>query len=236
MGAFASGIAHEVGNPLAAVIGYVEILGRGQRSETERAELLSRSQGELLRIDRCLRDLLEFARPRQVALVAVDVVAIVTDALRCFEDQPRAANVQIVRDFPAAEALGGATMLRAMAEAERLREVVVNIISNGLDALAGVAGEPRLTVRVAQGGAGRVMVEVSDNGPGIPAEIRPRIFEPFFSTKAPGKGTGLGLAIVKASVAAWGGRVEVDEAPSGGARVCVFLNAVTGEAANRAVR
>jgi signal transduction histidine kinase len=253
VGAFASGIAHEVGNPLAAVMGYVEILERGPRSEPERAELLSRSQDELRRIDRFLRDLLEYARPRQVAIAPVDVVAIVTDALRLFEGQPRASGVEIVREFSQAH--------HAMAEAEPLREVVVNLVSNGLDALAGVEGQRRVTVRVAPvgtapvgtapastapastapastapAGAGPVVIEVHDNGPGIPAEIRARIFEPFFSTKGPRKGTGLGLAIVKANVVAWGGRIEVDAAPGGGARVRVFLNAAPIGVAIHAVR
>ncbi|MBI3070585.1 MAG: HAMP domain-containing protein [Deltaproteobacteria bacterium] len=219
LGVFASGIAHEVGNPLAAVIGYIEILARGGRADGERDEWYARSLTELRRIDRFLRDLLEYARPRATAPRAVDVASVVEEALRSFEGQPRAEGVDFTRDPREAREH------RALAEPERLRDVVVNLVTNALDALADVTRQRRVAVRISHDGAGQVVLEVSDNGPGIPADVRARIFEPFFSTKGPGKGTGLGLAIVKASVAAWGGRVEVDDAPGGGTRVRVFLNA-----------
>ncbi len=221
LGRLASGIAHEVGNPLGAITGYVE-LARGRlraedpaavrhRGTAEVDDFLARIGAEASRIDAIVRDLLDFARSAPPALGPVDVGAAVDAAVRLARVQARFRDVEVEIEV-------GEERVRVLADERRLSQVLLNLLLNAADATGG-RGRVRVSSRPLppDGGAARVEVQVADSGPGIAPEHLPRLFEPFFTTKAPGQGTGLGLAVCHGIVASFGGAISAANLPGGGA-------------------
>lgn len=214
VGRLAAGVAHEVGNPLGAVAGYVELarerLARGDAVEAD--DCLRRIGGEAARIDRTVRELLAFARPASPALSAVDLGAALDGALRLARVQARFKAVAVEVDLPPG-------LPRVTADEHYLAQVLVNVLLNAADAMGG-RGRVRVTARAAEGkppaGAG-VELEVTDAGPGIDPAHLERVFDPFFTTKAPGEGTGLGLAIAHRIMESFGGEIAARNGPEGGA-------------------
>jgi signal transduction histidine kinase len=224
LGRLASGIAHEVGNPLGAIGGYVELardrLGAGgDAGRAEADDFLARVGAEAQRIDRTVRDLLDLARPAEALLGPVDVAAPIEAALRLARVQARFKGVEVEVALPPG-------LPAVAADARRLSQVFLNLFLNAGDA-AGAAGRVRIRART-EGGA--VAVEVEDDGPGLAAEDLPRVFEPFFTTKAAGQGTGLGLAISQGIVESFGGELVAANAPAGGALFTVRLRAAPAAA------
>jgi signal transduction histidine kinase len=213
VGRLAAGVAHEVGNPLGAIVGYAELArdraARGAGGEA--VDFLERIAAEARRIDAIVRDLLDFARPGPSALVPVPVSGAVDAALRLARVQPRFRAVKVAVELPP-------DLPAVLADERRLAQVFLNLFLNAGDAMGG-AGEVRVAARAAGGG---VEVAVEDTGPGIPAADRARVFDPFFTTKAPGQGTGLGLSVCHGIVASFGGEIAA-EAGGSGARLVLRL-------------
>jgi signal transduction histidine kinase len=233
LGRLAAGVAHEVGNPLGAISGYVELArdriarmdavgaggaaGEGQVSLRQEADdFVARAGAEAARIDRLVRDLLDLARPAEPAAGAIDLAAPLEAALRLARVQPRFRSVRVDVALPPA-------LQPVVADERRLAQVFLNLLLNAADATGG-AGQVRVT---AAADAGTVTVTVADDGPGIPAADLPRVFEPFFSTKAGGQGTGLGLAISQGIVESFGGELRAGNGASGGAVLTVSLRTVS---------
>jgi signal transduction histidine kinase len=234
-GRLASGIAHEVGNPLGAITGYAEVArdrlasmqrcrAEGQPDEAAPAphpevadaiDFLSRIATEAQRIDRIVRGLLDLARPAAPMVAAIDVAAPVDSALRLARVQPRFRAIEVDVAIPA-------DLPRVSADEGRLAQVFLNLLLNAADAMAG-AGRVRIAARAC---GARVEVEVRDGGPGIPPGDLARVFEPFFSTKPAGEGTGLGLAISQGIVESLGGELRAANAEGGGAVLTVALPVV----------
>jgi two-component system, NtrC family, sensor kinase len=214
LGRLASGIAHEVGNPLGAITGYVELARDRLRSGGADAtdDFLARIGDEALRIDRIVRDLLDLARPAEALLGAVELAAPLEAALRLARVQARFRSVDVAVALPAA-------LPRVVADERRLSQVFLNLLLNAGDAMDG-AGRVRIDATVE---GGRVAVTVADTGPGIPGADLPRVFEPFFTTKGAGKGTGLGLAISHGIVESFGGELVAANGAPGGARFTIVL-------------
>lgn len=200
VGLLAAGLAHELGNPLTAVRGYVEILRGGVDSELG-AELVRRAQVEVERMHGLLRNLLDFARDEPAQAVEVDLPQLMQDALATVRHQPAFRGVALE-----VEAVGEP---RVRADPARIHQVLVNLLLN-----AAQAGARR--VRLRAGAGPPVTLAVEDDGEGIAPEHLPRIFEPFWTTRSPGRGTGLGLAIAQRIVEQSGGRIEVSSAPGRG--------------------
>jgi signal transduction histidine kinase len=200
VGRLAAGIAHEVGNPLTAVLGFVEYLRDERGAPVEpalRADLLARMNRELQRIHGTIRQLLDFSRPQPSQPRAVPVREVVDAALALVGYQQKIKTLTLETRLDAAPDV--------FVDPERLRQVLVNLLLNAADALAGKG-----TVRIsAAAEAGRVVLRVSDDGPGIDADQAVRIFEPFVTTKAVGEGTGLGLAICQRLIEEAGGTIAV---------------------------
>ncbi|HXF94508.1 MAG TPA: ATP-binding protein [Gemmatimonadales bacterium] len=253
VGRLAAGIAHEVGNPLGAIGTYVEVLRR-RGSDPEVTDGITR---EVDRIDRIVRSLLDYSRPHDEALQPVDPVAVAQGAFDLLRGQGALKRVRARLDLDerVPRILG-----RAHALEQALVNLVLNAVdaAPGGDVVVGVrrwayepgrapprrASDPRWTLfprgdSAAARRPGRpdfpagspgVLLFVADSGPGVAPEDREKVFEPFYTTKDPGRGTGLGLAIVERAVFEMGGLVWVDRAREGGAAFKVFFPALPGAA------
>jgi two-component system C4-dicarboxylate transport sensor histidine kinase DctB len=222
LGQMAAGISHELNQPLAALRTFADnaaaLLARGRHAEA--AENLA-TIGELVeRAGRIVRQLKTFARKGPGEREAVGVAAAIDHALLIVEPRRRelAAVIDVAVDRPE---------LAVAAEPVRLEQVLLNLLRNGLDAMAG-APAPRLEVGARQAG-GRVEIAVADRGPGLAPEVLAHLFEPFYTTKPVGEGLGLGLAISRTILEGYGGRLEARNRPGGGAEFVITLDAVAVE-------
>lgn len=220
VGRLAAGVAHEIGNPLAAILGLLELV-RGEGLEpAEREEFLRRIQGETERISRIIRELLAYAREGEGARggaearedASADLGAVVEGAVHLVAPQKDLRRITIERRIPG-------ELPRVRGDADRLGQVVLNLLLNAADA---IEGEGTIEIAIEERGD-RVELAVADTGPGIAAEVRDRLFEPFVTTKPAGEGTGLGLAVCWTIVDRLGGTITAENAPSGGARFVVRL-------------
>ena len=208
VGRLASGLAHEVGNPLGAISGYVE-LARARLPPEPHPDLvdaLARIDTAAQRIDRTVRDLLDFARPSPPLLAPLDLAAALDGALRLARVQRRFKLVEVTLDLPAG-------LPPVQADEHHLAQVLLNLLLNAGDAMGG-EGHVAIAARAA---SGSVVLTVQDSGPGIAPGDLPRIFNPFFTTKEPGEGTGLGLALSHRIMESFGGEIAARGAPGGGA-------------------
>ncbi|MGH7500177.1 MAG: sensor histidine kinase [Longimicrobiales bacterium] len=254
VGRLSAGIAHEVGNPLGAILGYIGLVSRN--ADEQRMELLKAAQREAHRIDRIVRGLLDYARPRDPKTQAIDVNQVVRDTVELLNTQGRLTQVEVEVDLaPRLPAVFG--------DPFQLQQVLVNLMVNSMDALAGLP-EPRIIVQTRTGAyqpssllpsrrrddppgvdythrrrlarvsnssldanppeSGRVVeIRITDNGPGIPADLLDQVFEPFVTSKEPGQGTGLGLAVSARLVETMGGAVRAESAAGEGAAFTVTL-------------
>jgi signal transduction histidine kinase len=247
VGRLAAGIAHEIGNPLGGATTYLEVLRR-RGGEPDVVAALRR---ELERIDKIVRSLLDYSRPRDEVLQPVDVAIVLSAALELLRAQGALHATRAELDIP--------TLLpRILGRAHELEQAVVNLLLNAVDAAPqgilvlgarpwGYAPErvsprrsgdtsdaffPRTPSRrpsrtELESGTPGVLIFVADSGGGIPAADRDKVFEPFYTTKEPGRGTGLGLAIVARVVFEMGGVVWLEQAREGGAAFKIFLPAAT---------
>jgi PAS domain S-box-containing protein len=219
VGTLAAGLAHEIRNPLNAAGLQLALLSRriGKLSPDERPPLegpLGLVRTELSRLDGLLADFLAFARPRDYARFPVDLGALVRGVVDLEQVAAQEAGRRLDVETAGQVVVAG--------DADALQQVLVNLIHNAIEAA-------RATVRVRTARkAGRALITVEDDGPGLPAEILSRAFEPFFTTKP--KGTGLGLAIVHTIVTSHGGEVTLETGSSGGALARVTLPLFEGTA------
>jgi PAS domain S-box-containing protein len=214
IGQLIAGVAHELNNPLTAILGYAQLLeseALDERSLDFVHKLLKQAQ----RTHRLVQNLLSFARQRTPQKIPVDIRRVVDDTLSLREYDFKRGNITVQREI--AEELPAVT-----ADPHQLEQVFLNITNNAVDAMLEMERGGVLFVNVyAENGA--VCVEFRDTGPGI--SDPKRIFDPFYTTKPVGKGTGLGLSICYGIVKEHGGEIEARNAPEGGAALLVRLPA-----------
>jgi len=221
VGQLAAGVAHEIGNPLAAILGYVDILradaaGKGELPAAERQDALDRVKAETQRINRIIRELLEYSRPSHEVPVATDLLRLVQSAQALLAPQARFRDVRVVA-LPAGEAWP-----QALVVPSRLVQVLVNLMMNAADAMAG-KGTIVISCEVE---SRRVLLGIADEGPGIDKTLRRKVFDPFFTTKPVGQGSGLGLSVSRSIVESFGGTLELAPFVEGqGARFVLSLPA-----------
>ncbi len=232
VGQLVSGIAHELNNPLTAIMGYAQLLlGHGlaaaQLSEAKKV------YQEAERARRIVKNLLYFARESKPERTRVDINEIVerTLALRSYE--LRVENIAVASEL-------AGNMPQTLADPYQLQQVVLNLVINAEQALLEGRGGGQIQIRTsvtahrAGQPAQRILIEISDDGPGIRPEIASRVFDPFFTTKPAGVGTGLGLSIVYGIVHQHGGEVTFENQLAGGVKFLVELPVVAAPSGHRA--
>jgi hypothetical protein len=222
LGQLSGTIAHELGNPLNAISGNVQLLARHPGCPADVREQLQVIEREVQRMTSIIRRFLDSARALVPRPEPVQLAALVDEALSLNVSAEARHRIEVRRDVPGD--LGPASI-----DPSLVRHVLGNFISNAVDAMQ---GHGTLTVRARRAGD-QLALSVSDTGTGITPDARKHIFEPFFTTKEPGKGTGLGLAISREIASALRGRIEVESAPGAGATFTLLLPAPPSPAAPR---
>jgi signal transduction histidine kinase len=226
IGQMASGIAHEVKNPLAVVVQTIDYLDRvllgddpAVRAKSDVAHRLDAMRDAVARADAIVRELLEFSRPTRPQLEPVDLADVLRRAVDLASTQLSRVPIDVAVE-------NGPPGVRSVTDARQLSQVLVNLVLNALQAAE--AGS-RVVARTREGfaspsiddrywiragaeidvGKRVVVLEIEDTGKGIPADLLPQVFDPFFTTKAPGEGAGLGLAVSRRIVEQLGGYLEI---------------------------
>lgn len=218
VGQLASGIAHEIRNPLGIILGGVEFLeknlGNGDGSNKEMIEKLKESVG---RVNNIIVDLLKFSRTSELEGQSVNMCALMDEAAVLLKNEAHVKNVHIVKKYTG-------SALFVLANPSLLRQAFFDLCINAIDSMP-TGGELRLNIYSGQGAQANkeVIIEIADTGKGIPKAILPRIFEPFFTTKEPGKGTGLGLSIVHLILERHKATIAVESAVGKGTKFTIRL-------------
>jgi two-component system NtrC family sensor kinase len=230
VGRLASGIAHEIGNPIGIVLGYLGLLKQSDLTDEERRDFINRIEKEIERINRTIRNLLDFSRPSKGEMKVVSVHKIIGDMVDILKPQPMVSDSEIVFDKSAKKDT-------VLADPDKLKQVFLNLSMNAIDAMGthqtenesqkkilsiqtGLSPKTKAAKRVNKS---KIHIEFIDKGPGIPAEDLTRIFDPFFTTKEPGKGTGLGLSVSLRIIEAMGGDIKVKSEKGKGTKIIVIL-------------
>ncbi len=211
LGELSAGVAHEIRNPLGAIRGFVELLGRRVKDDERGQALVKGILEEVSGLNHIVTDFLTFAREPVLEVEPTNPATLIREALATAlpEDHP----VQVKLDLP------GMLPQVAMDRAQ-VKKALVNVIQNGVNAMGGDKASGTLYV-TASDEAGGVAFRITDSGPGVPDSVRDKIFNPFFTTRA--EGTGLGLSIATKVVEGHGGRIEVENTGAHGARFTLWF-------------
>jgi len=203
VGRLAAGLAHEIGNPLTSIMGYLSFMVSNAKDEDEK-NMLTLILSETERINRIIRDLLNFARNRSDdVLETCNPKDVVDETIRLLTPQKDFKKIKLVNNFNES--------MPVNFSAESLKQVLLNLIINAID----VTSEGGNITVSSRKDNGMLVLSIEDEGGGVPEEIKDKIFEPFFTTKPPGRGTGLGLSVVHTLVERYGGRVEFENTSKG---------------------
>ncbi len=212
LGELVAGVAHELNNPLTVLLGTADMI------ETEASESIQRHvrlmREALDSAQHVVRGLLTFGRQMPLQKTRVDLNDLTERVLALTFGELHVAEVSIHKELAAGLPL-------VWADANQLQQVLVNLITNAKQAMAGTPGERRLTISASRAGADRVRIRVADTGPGIPADTLGKVFDPFVTTKS--DGTGLGLSISYGIVREHGGTLSADSPPGRGATFTIEL-------------
>jgi signal transduction histidine kinase/CheY-like chemotaxis protein len=221
LGQTVSGVAHELNNPLATILTWAERLSQKTSLEPAVRRGLEIILSESERAARIVRNLLTFARKRQTTRAMVDINQVVRETLALRAYEQRVTNIIVI------DALA-AGLPSVFADSHQIQQVLLNLIINAEQAMLSANGRGILVVRTWHDAEREcVILEINDDGPGIPDDVQAKIFDPFFTTKEVGKGTGLGLTVAYAIVNEHGGRIRLESRSAAGASFFVELP-VTG--------
>lgn len=202
LGAMSASVAHELRNPLAGISGAVQVIARSMAADAPHARILTKVEAEIRRLDTLVTDLLSFSRPRTARMQTVDLRIPATRAVELLSTEAVDAR------------LGVHGAGHAHADPDLVHHILLNLVHNGIQA---TSGSGAVQIHVAPG-----LIVVADDGPGVPHDVRGRLFEPFFTTRT--RGTGLGLAICRRFAQAMGADVVLrEEGPLQGATFALVL-------------
>jgi two-component system NtrC family sensor kinase len=231
IGRLSSGIAHEIGNPIGIIIGYLGLIKHDDIPDAERKEFIDRAESEINRINKIIRKLLDLSRTSSEGLESVSVHEIIEDIVDVFKVQSKMSDIDLELDLTAEKNI-------VMADPNQLRQVFLNLMINAADAIFSKAdrGKGKLTISSSVSGddvtdknddpgdpSAMVKIMFIDNGPGIPEDAINDIFDPFYTTKEPGKGTGLGLSVSFMLVEGIGGKIRAKNNEGEGTTMTVLL-------------
>jgi signal transduction histidine kinase len=203
LGQTISGVAHELNNPLATILTWAERLSQKAAVDASVRRGLETILSESERAARIVRNLLTFARKRQTTRAMVDLNEVVRETLALRSEKQRASNITVAHALAAG-------LPRVFADGYQLQQVLLNLVINAEQAMLSAHGRGALVVRTWHDAElESVVLEINDDGPGIPIEVQPKVFDPFFTTKDVGTGTGLGLTVAYAIVQEHGGRIRL---------------------------
>ena len=221
VGRLAAGVAHEIGNPIGIILGYLDLLRKGDISEGEREDFLDRIESEITRINRIIGQLLDFSRLSSGKAEKTHVHDMIKSTADMLKPQPIFEEIQFNLNL-------NASTDTILADPDQLQQVLLNVMMNAADALSGKkpegenGSEKHLTVASNNTGPS-IELRFTDNGPGIPEEELAHILDPFYTTKEPGKGTGLGLSVCYRIVEGLGGTIRAESSVGKGTTIIVGL-------------
>ncbi len=247
VGQLAAGVAHEIGNPLSSILGYVGFLAEGGTDDATLKDILKRIEKDVIRIRSIVKGLLDYSRPGSSTIKRVDLNSLINDTLEILKPQKQFKHVEIAFESHKRPAC-------VSGDEGQLQQVLVNLLLNAAQAmqseghilifLEGVTFRPQVTFKDStkkyKTGQKLILLAVIDDGPGISEDQQRRIFAPFYTTKDPGQGTGLGLAICERILESHSGEIRVHSRPGEGAMFSIILPEETksfedGEAATQTV-
>ncbi|HYX52389.1 MAG TPA: ATP-binding protein [Candidatus Limnocylindrales bacterium] len=219
VGQLISGVAHELNNPLTAILGYAQLL-ESETMEPRVSEYVLKLHKQAQRTQKIVQNLLSFARQQKPRRVHVDLRNVIEDTMALRDYDMKVNNIVVQRDFQG-------PLPAVIADPHQLEQVYLNIINNAADAMLETSRGGVLNIRLFREN-GHVVSEFHDSGPGI--SDPKHVFDPFFTTKGVGKGTGLGLSICYGIVKEHGGEISAGNHPQGGALLRVRIPVAEGEA------
>jgi signal transduction histidine kinase len=222
LGQMAASIAHEINNPLAGVLVYTQLLSKKIASDTfkeeEALDYLSKMESEVNRCSRIIRNLLDFARQKELMLRLVDINRVLEQVLSLVGHQAQLQNIEVVKEF-------SPSLPNVMADFDQLQQVFTNLTLNAIQAMPNGG---KLTLRSSVVDT-EVKIDVQDTGCGIPKENLSKLFTPFFTTKEKGKGVGLGLAVVHGIIERHKGKIKVQSEVGKGTTFSIYLGVHSDE-------
>jgi two-component system NtrC family sensor kinase len=218
VGQLVSGVAHELNNPLTAIMGYTQLL-ESEKSESVIQEFIQKLHKQAYRAHKIVQNLLSFARQHKPQRIYVDLRNVMEETIALRDYELKASRISVERDFQA-------SLPSVMADPHQLEQVYLNIINNSTDSMLENSNGGVLRIRI-YSEKGQVVSELRDSGPGMTDPKR--VFDPFYTTKGVGKGTGLGLSICYGIVKEHGGEISAFNHPQGGAVVHVRLPIAVGQ-------
>jgi signal transduction histidine kinase len=213
VGELASGIAHEIKNPLAGIAGAVQIFARDFKGDEKKSLILKEILQQIARLDKSVKDLLNYASPSMSELAMGDLNQIVEKALFFVIQQPNAKEIKFVKELDA-------SLPKILVDDKQIQQVLLNLFLNGLNAMSG-EGILRIRTLIDVNNAESVAVEVEDNGVGISEADMSKLFVPFYTSRD--EGTGLGLPITKRIVEQHGGNISINSVLGKGTCIKITL-------------
>lgn len=224
LGEMVSGIAHEVNQPLTAIANYASACRRmmlaGQSNPGEMLGILEKIAGQAERAGQVIRGLRSLAKRGENQRQLLDVNQLVSDVVRLVEFELRGSELQLDLRL-------GQQLPPVLADGVQIQQIVLNLIRNAMESMREAGSGRTVGVETLESAAGRVEIRVSDQGPGVPVDLEPRLFEPFFTTKR--QGMGLGLSICKSIASAHGGELYYRRNEPQGATFALELPALRDE-------
>lgn len=223
VGQMAAGLAHELGNPIGALTGFIHLLGQDDLDPQDKKNILEHSASELVRMDGYLKELLHFSRPTPPTVEEVDALAVAEVALSLARPQKWGVGVDFYLETQEPTPV-------VMAERNGLLQVLLNLLANAGQALSQTEN-PQVTLSIgAIDENGCRSLGVTDNGPGVRPADFDRLFDPYFTSKEPHQGTGLGLSVSQFIIKGFHGKLECTPVPGGGSCFTITLPVTPGEA------
>jgi PAS domain S-box-containing protein len=217
IGELSSGVAHEINNPLGVILGYTQLLLRGESDTSERHADLKTIEKHVRNCKTIVEDLLSFSRKSDTEKEVLDIHRIIDDVLVFVQHHSHIEHVDIKKEYsPSVQPL--------MVDEKKIKQVLINLMMNAIHAV-GDKGSIRISTDVSEA-EGTLRVQVADSGYGIESRHLKKIFDPFFTTKTTGEGTGLGLSVSYGIVQDHGGHIQVESRPGEGSVFTVVLPAV----------